>query len=880
MPLSPGTRLGRYLIAAPLGAGGMGEVYRAEDTLLKRQVAVKVLPEHLAKNPEALKRFQKEAKALAALSHSNIVAIHDFVTEHDCSFVVMELLEGQTLRSRMAKLPLPWQKSVEIAISIAEGLAAAHSKGVVHRDLKPENILLTSQGGLKILDFGLARLKPIAAEEELTQSPTISRVTESGIVMGTVPYMSPEQVRGELADALSDVFSFGCVLYEMLAGKRPFSGSTGAETTAAILRDDPPKLTSIPSELDRIVQHCLEKEPERRLHSTHDLAFELKELLASPSNRAEATAQPLPGRRRSVMIAAAVILFTALIAVIIVLRSRQSTPPAEEKIESLAVLPLKNLSDDPKQEYFADGMTEELIAKLARISALRVISRTSVMEYKGAHKPLPEIAKELNVDAILEGSVLHSGDRVRITAQLIHAPTDRHLWAETYERDLTDILALQNDVASSVVQEIQAKLTPEEQTQLAVAPKVNPAAYETYLRGVYYASRSQGTIDERRLAITMFERAIEIDSNFAQAYARLSMVYSSMYHFPWMYHTFIDRTSETLAKAKQAVDRAYQLQPQLPEAHIAMGYYYYWGFKNYEQALREFTIAQKAIPNDKQLLLGFAAIYRRQGKFQAALQGFRKTLEVDPRDASTAVELAITYDIVGDYDQAQRYLDLAISLGPDQPGTYEEKVRVCLKWTGDTKDARAIVIKIPDENFRRDYLRLLEMLDRNYQGALDLLPLATQKSYANAILAGDAYRLMKKPSMARKSYEAACIELERLVKESPADYDLHSWLSFAYAGLNRKEEAIREANKAAELYPVSKDAFWGPRLVRNQAIIYVMVGEYQAAMDKIEYLFSIPTSRLDAPSVPMLRVDPTWDPLRTHPRFHEILEKYSDSSAR
>ena len=326
MPLSPGTRLGRYLIAAPLGAGGMGEVYRAEDTLLKRQVAIKVLPEHVAENPEALKRFQKEAKALAALSHSNIVAIHDFVTEHDCSFVVMELLEGQTLRSRMAKLPLPWQKSVEIAIAIAEGLAAAHSKGVVHRDLKPENILLTSQGGLKILDFGLARLKSIAAEEELTQSPTISHATESGIVMGTVPYMSPEQVRGERADARSDIFSFGCVLYEMLAGKRPFSGSTAAETTAAILRDDPPKLTSIPSELDRIVRHCLEKEPERRLHSAHDLAFALKELLASPSNRVE-VAQPFRRRRRSVMIATAVIIFTALIAVILALRLRESRVP-------------------------------------------------------------------------------------------------------------------------------------------------------------------------------------------------------------------------------------------------------------------------------------------------------------------------------------------------------------------------------------------------------------------------------------------------------------------------------------------------------------------------------------------------------------------------
>jgi len=284
MQLSHDTRLGRYRIVSPLGAGGMGEVYRAEDTLLNRQVAVKVLPEHLAENLDALKRFQKEAKALAALSHTNILAIHDFVSEQGLSFVVIELLEGATLRARITKSSLPWQKAVEIATGIAEGLAAAHSKGVIHRDLKPENIFLTSQGGLKILDFGLARLKPVVAEEELTESPTISRMTESGIVMGTVPYMSPEQVRGEAADARSDIFSFGCVLYEMLAGKRPFSGSNAAETTAAILRDDPPKLAGVPPELDRIVQHCLEKDIERRLHSAHDLAFALKDLQASPSN--------------------------------------------------------------------------------------------------------------------------------------------------------------------------------------------------------------------------------------------------------------------------------------------------------------------------------------------------------------------------------------------------------------------------------------------------------------------------------------------------------------------------------------------------------------------------------------------------------------------
>ena len=431
--------------------------------------------------------------------------------------------------------------------------------------------------------------------------------------------------------------------------------------------------------------------------------------------------------------------------------------------------------------------------------------------------------------------MLHSGDRVRITAQLIHAATDRHLWAESYERDMSDILALQNEIASAVAHEIRLKLMPQEQAELAAATTVNPAAYEAYLRGLGHMRLRDATEEEAGLGITMFERAIEIDPNFARAYTELSMAHS------WMYHAVYDHTADRLIKAKRAVDHAFKLQPNLPEAHLALGYYHYWGFKNYDQAIHEFSIAQKAIPNDEQLLTGLAAIHKRRGNFKAALQGFKKALQLDPRSARVAVEIGIVYDTIGEYTEAQRYFDLAISLEPDNSECYTFKVDSYLKWTGDTKGARAIIMKIPDENVRNDYLHELEILNRNYQTALALLPLPQYENYENAIFAGYCYQLMNQPAKSRTSYDAARTELEKLLKDNPQDEYLHSWISFAYAGLNRKEEAIREAKTAVELLPVSKDAMTGPVFVQNLAIVYVMVGEYESALDQIEYLLSIPT---------------------------------------
>jgi TolB-like protein len=483
MPLPTGVRLGSYEIVAPLGAGGMGEVYRGKDTRLGREVALKVLPEDLAGDGEALERFQREARALAALSHPNILAIFDVGADQGVSFAVTELLEGETLRERLDRALLPLDSILEIGAAAAEGLAAAHAKGVVHRDLKPANLFLTSGGQLKILDFGLARLEATPSRGEATRS-YVPGLTEFGRILGTAAYMAPEQVRGEPADARADIFALGCVLYEMASARRAFPGQTPAEIMAAVLRDEPEELIEserVTVELKQVIARCLQKRPEQRFQSAGDLAFTLRTLRRGPGSEARA-ALARPGYR-----------------------------------PCLAVLPFQNLSAAKEEtEYLVDGMTEALIADLAKIRALRVVSRTTVMQYKDARKPLPQIARELKADAVVEGSMLHSGSWVRITAQLIRTETDEHLWAESYQRELRDALLVQSEVARAIAQEINVALTQEEEAHLESARPVKAAAYDAYLKARHHWNRGSG--DDLKRAIDYLRQAVALDSDVALSY--------------------------------------------------------------------------------------------------------------------------------------------------------------------------------------------------------------------------------------------------------------------------------------------------------------------------------------------------------------------------
>jgi serine/threonine-protein kinase len=693
MTLSAGARLGPYEILSPLGAGGMGEVYRARDTRLARDVAVKILPESLGNDAHALARFEQEARAVAALSHPNILAIHDVGREDGVAFAVMELLDGASLDRRIAREQLPWKKALEIGAAVADGLASAHGRGIVHRDLKPANVFVTREGLVKILDFGLARHDLFVSGGGETASPTAAAPeTAPGTVMGTVGYMSPEQVRGEAADARSDIFSLGCVLYEMLTGRRAFREKAAAETLASILRDHPGDVSesgrAVPPVVNSVVRRCLEKSPEERFQSARDLAFALREILgsATASTGVGAIAAPIRAPRRWIGAVAALLL--AAIGTIFLfdlggLRSRL-LPAGPARIQSLAVLPLANLSGDPQQEYFADGMTEELITRLAKLGNLRVTSRTSVMGYKQTKKKIPEIARELGVNAVVEGSIVRDGSKVKVNAQLIDGSSDQHVWADSYEREMKDILALQSDVAQAIAREVGVKLTPEGQAGLAAATRpVIPAAYDAYVRGRHaWNKRGEESV---RQGIRLFQESIDADPTYAPSYAGMADCYGQL-----GYASYVS-PEESFPRAKAAAQKALELDPNLAEAHASLGFdlmYYDWDFpaaeKEYRRAIelnpsygvahqwyaylltamerpaaeaeREIAVAKKLDPLSVPINTDQAYMLYYYGKSEEALKAVRTALEMDPKFPLGYFWLGRIYTSQGRYEEAEAAL--------------------------------------------------------------------------------------------------------------------------------------------------------------------------------------------------------------------------------
>ena len=657
MTLAAGTRLGPYEILSPLGAGGMGEVYRARDTRLGREVAVKVLPERLAGDPKALSRFEREAKAVAALSHPNILAIHDFGQERGIRYAVTELLEGQTLRERLVHERLTWHKAAEIGIAIGDGLSAAHAREIVHRDLKPENIYLTSGGHVKILDFGLARADAVPSEQ-LTAAPTESVATEAGTVLGTLGYMSPEQVRGEPADSRSDLFSFGCVLYEMLTGSRAFPGESPGQTMAAILRDQPAEFaalgTQVPEGVDRIVRRCLEKSPGERFQSAGDLSFALKESLGSGISTSAPKRTSFSVRTGLLLVGAAIVLA----AIVLVFRpfGRGAGPG---RIESLAVLPLANLSGDPQQEYFSDGMTEELITALAKISALRVTSRTSVMRYKNSSKSLPEIAKELGVDAIIEGSVTRSGSEVKITAQLIEASKDRHMWADTFQRDLKDVLALQSEVARAIAEKINIRLKPEEASRLASSRTVNPEAYEAYLQGRYHWYRR--TPADAMKSRDFFQKAVDQDPDYAAGWAGLAAAYHLLSSTP--YSMMAPR--DGYPKVLEACRRAISLDPNNAEAHALRGLVRFFFDRDEKAAESDFRRSQELDPRHAQGRQLYSFMLLSLGRFEEAIREAKAGWDAEPLSLVQNANVAFAFYFAGRYDESIEWCQKTLAMDPN-----------------------------------------------------------------------------------------------------------------------------------------------------------------------------------------------------------------------
>jgi serine/threonine protein kinase/Tfp pilus assembly protein PilF len=619
-----GKTLSHYKILERIGAGGMGVVYRAHDARLGRDVALKLLPAETLGSESARRQLENEARTASALNHPHICTIHDVGEAEGQFFVAMEYVAGKPLAQLIPAGGLPEEQVMRYGMQIADALAHAQERGIVHRDLKSANVVITPEGRAKVLDFGLAQRVRKEELEEVTRSK-VSIEASRGIA-GTLAYMAPENLRGETADARSDIWALGVVLHEMAAGELPFQGATGFELSAAILREPPRPLPErVPAGLRGVIQRCLAKEPAQRYQRAGEVRAAL-EAIGSSTRLTPLAQAPEPHSTfwRSAIIASAGVL--ALAAVLLAfnvggVRERLLGRTTAPQIESIAVLPLANLSGDPSQEYFADGMTEALISNLAQIRALRVISRTSVMRYRNSQKTVPEIARELHVDAVVEGSVQKAGERVRITAQLIRAATDTHLWANEYERDLRDVLTLQSEVARAIAGEIKVQLTPQEQTRLASTRPVNPEAHEAYLRGRYEWNKftKEGFLQAK----AYFEQAIQIDSRYALPYAGLAETYVQL-------ASRAMPPTVAMPKAKQAALKALELDPNLAEAHIALALvvtYYEW---NWAEAEKEFKLAIELNSGYSHVHGVYAHHLAARGQFEKALAEWGRAKEIDP----------------------------------------------------------------------------------------------------------------------------------------------------------------------------------------------------------------------------------------------------------
>ena len=729
----------------------MGDVYRATDLRLGREVAVKVLPERMAADPQSLKRFEQESRAVAALAHPNILVLHDVGAAEGVHYAVAELLEGETLRDRLSHGPLPWHKAVEIGAAVAEGLAAAHSKDIFHRDIKPANIFLTADGRVKILDFGLARFEPKAAERDATVTLA---ATQPGIVMGTVGYMSPEQVRGEIAGAASDIFSLGIVLYEMVTARRPFGGNSTPEVMSAILREDPTPLAEwggqAPADLQRIIDRCLHKQSGQRFHSAHDLAFALRSLTtstAAPAPAARARHQAIPLRTAAL---AALVLAIAVVGFFF-WRSKSGG----QTIDSLAVLPFTIASTAPDAAYLSDGITESLIASLSQLPHLKVMSRSAVFRYQGKNADPHTVGRELGVRAVLTGRIVQHASDLSVSAELVNVDANRALWGEQYTNLQTnDTLAVQKDITRQIVDKLKLRLDSRQTAQIAQHQTSNSEAYQLYLKGRYYA----GKFDPASLARgrDLLRQAIAADPGYALAYDGLAYYYE-------LVTDWFEPATDVGPKALEAARKALEIAPDLVEAHVELAAGHLFYDYDWAEAERLFKRAIELNPNYAPAHEFHGWFLSQTGKQDEGLAELRKAGQIDPLSSEIAFEDGWFQLYARHYDEALASVAKCLELDPGQ-------------WMG-------FYVRGMIHEYQGKYAEALTDLKKAEEilGANPAVPLADEVR---------VYALSGRRAEARQS-------LDRLLALAANHVQVSKYsIAAAYSGLGDKDEVFKNLNLA------------------------------------------------------------------------------------
>jgi TolB-like protein/Tfp pilus assembly protein PilF len=875
-------RLGHYEILEEIGRGGMGVIYRARQQHSRRIVAVKRIFAHDVNSHDMLVRFRREAEAVASLDHPNILPIYEVSESEDgLPFFSMKYAAGGSLRITAPTLRTKPRECVQVMAKVARAIAYAHGKGVIHRDLQPGNILLDENGEPMVSDFGLAKW--------LDQTSDLTRTLET---LGTPGYIAPEQTESRAVDltGAADIYSLGAILFYLLTGRPPFVGPNVLCVIHQAVATPAPRLRSLVPSLDRdletIVDRCLENDPKARYQTAAALADDLEHWLRHEpigARRVGVFSRGVKWARRNpttTMLIAALVAFAAAIVGVAVWKSG-SPPPVTPVSGGIAVLPFENLSADPENAFFADGVQNEILNNLAKIADMKVISRTSVMQYKaGSKRDLRKIANELGVTCVVEGSVQRAGNRVNVSAQLIDTRTDRHMWLESYDRALEDIFAIQSEIAQAIANQLQAKLSPREKAAIEERPTSDLAAYDLYLRAKELIYDGRINLSRQREdffeAVRLLDQAITRDPGFLLAHCQLASTNGNIYWFNY------DHTETRLALAEARLRAARRLQPDAGETHLAQAAHFYYGSRNYEQARKELANAQWALPNNAEIFQLRGAIDRRAGRWDEAIQNFARAVDLDPRNVSNMIDLAYTYFKLRRYEEAIAVARRALALEPRSGILRAGEAWIGFNADGDIASCRAVLQAIEADGA----LSAVEVSELSFQLALCEHDVAAATRalrnissegyidfdgfpFPHAWYEGLAAKLRLDAPAAHSAFVRARVETEKLAFSQQENEKPLSVLAIIDAELGEKDKSIREGRAACEMVPPAKDALFSVLLSTNLARIYAVTNEKDLALGQLEMISKLPFG----PSYGELCRDPVWDPLHGDPRFEKLVEE-------